>query len=493
MAKQHIYLAIDLKSFYSSVECVDRQLDPLTTNLVVADESRTEKTICLAVSPSLKIYGIPGRARLFEVVQRIREVNAQRLRDAARQGLVKKGADGAYHFVSSSCDLNALSADPSLEISYLVAPPHMARYLDLSAEVYSIYLRYVAPEDIFSYSIDEAFLDLTGYLQTYQMSAHDLTARMIHEVMQATGITAAGGLGSNLYLAKVALDIVAKHIPAGNDGVRIAELNEQTYRSLLWDHRPLTDFWRIGKATAAKLEKHYISTMGELARASLYNREWFYRTFGIDAQIMIDHAWGWEPVTMADVKAYTPRENSICEGQVLSEPYPHDKARIIVREMTDALVFRLTEKRLRTSSVTLDLAYDRENVDNGTYQGEIHMDHYGRSVPISSHGTARLENPTNLGSQLIPAVLSLFDRISNSDLTVRRITVTANRVEEDDGTYQLDLFTDAEAVQREKQLREAMLSIKSRYGKNAILKGTDFEEGATTRERNNQIGGHKAE
>ncbi len=462
MGQIRTYLAIDLKSFYASVECVDRGLDPLTTNLVVADESRTDKTICLAVTPSLKARGISGRPRLFEVAQKVRELNAQ-------------------------------ISDPAEQITYLIAPPKMAHYEAVSAQIYSIYLKYVAPEDIHSYSIDEVFIDVTAYLKTYQMTARELAMTMIRDVLHETGITATCGIGSNLYLAKIGMDIVAKHMPADEDGVRLAELDELSYRHLLWNHRPLTDFWRIGPGTARRLEKRYIFTMGDLAAASLQDQEWFYKTFGIDAEILIDHAWGIEPCTMEDIKAYRPESNCISEGQVLASPYSREKARIIVREMTDSLILSLTDKKLVTDSVTLDLGYDRISVDDGSYSGEIHIDHYGRFVPKPSHGTVHLDTPTNLESQLMPAVLSVFDRISNPSLFVRRVTITANHVTEDPGYVQMDLFTDIDKQKRERQLQSAVLTIKKRYGKNAILRGTNFEEGATMRERNGQIGGHRAE
>ncbi len=493
MKKERICLAIDLKSFYASVECSDRHLDPLTTNLVVADSSRTEKTICLAVSPSLKAYGISGRARLFEVVQRVREINIDRMEQAVKKKILTKDDTGTYAFIADSFDAQALEADPSLKLSYIIAPPRMARYLEVSAQIYSIYLKYVAPEDIIAYSIDEVFIDATAYLDTYQMSAHDLAMAMIHDVLYTTGITATAGIGTNLYLAKIAMDIVAKHIPADSDGVRLAKLDEASYRSLLWNHRPLTDFWRIGRGTQRRLEKHYIYTMGDLAKASLTDQEWFYKTFGIDAEILIDHAWGVEPCTIKDIKNYKPESSSISEGQVLPKAYPWDRARIIIQEMADSLTLQLSEKALVTDSVTLDISYDRESVDNGSYDGEIHVDHYGRAVPKPAHGSTRLSSPTNLGSLLSPAILSLFEQIADPNLLVRRITLTANQVKEDDGTCQMDLFTDVEKQQREKKLQEAVLSIKKRYGKNALLRGTDFEEGATMRDRNEQIGGHKAE
>lgn len=484
------YACIDLKSYYASAECTARHLDPLTTNLVVADASRTEKTICLAVSPSLKAYGIPGRARLFEVVQKVKDVNAQRLREAVRtRKAVYK--DGQPTFASSSYDSLALS-DPSIAVDYLIAPPRMAYYEKVSRQIYGIYLKYIAPEDIVVYSIDECFFDLTSYLSHYHMSAHDLVKTMIREVLYTTGITATGGIGTNLYLAKLAMDITAKHAAPDKDGVRIAELDEESFRYLLWDHKPLTDFWMTGPGTVKKLEKHGIRTMGELARYSLKYQDILYKEFGVDAELLIDHAWGLEPCGMKEIKAYRPSTNSISEGQVLSCPYPYDKARIIVQEMADSLVLQLTDKGLVTDSLTLDVGYDRENCDNGTYHGPVHIDHYGRTVPKGAHGSVRLDNPTNLGSQLIKAAATLFDQIADKTLTVRRITIAANRVVKDEGVFQVDLFTDTTKMEKEKQLQEVMLGLKKKFGKNAVLKGTNYLDGATMRERNEQIGGHRA-
>lgn len=488
---QRTYLAIDLKSYYASAECAARHLDPLTTNLVVADASRTEKTICLAVSPSLKSYGIPGRARLFEVVQRVKEINNGRLRDAIRnKTAVYK--DGVPSLAAASYDATALAADPSLEVSYLVAPPRMAYYEKISRQIYGIYLKYIAPEDIVVYSIDEVFIDATAYLTHYKMSAHDLAMTMIREVLYTTGITATAGIGTNLYLAKLAMDITAKHAAPDKDGVRIAELDEESFRYLLWDHKPLTDFWQTGPGTVRRLEKHGIHTMGELARASIHFPEILYKEFGIDAEILIDHAWGLEPCGMKEINAYRPETNSLSEGQVLSCPYPYDRARIIVQEMTDSLVFQLTDKGLVTDSLTLDIGYDRENCDKGIYHGPVHIDHYGRTVPKGAHGSTRLDNPTNLSSQLKAATTELFDRIANRNLTVRRITIAANRVVKDQGILQVDLFTDTSKLEQEKSLQVTMLGIKKKFGKNAVLKGTNYLEGATMRERNGQIGGHKA-
>ena len=490
--KKRTYLAIDLKSFYASVECVDRHLDPLTTNLVVADATRTEKTICLAVSPSLKAYKIPGRARLFEAVQRVKEVNAQRLQTAIRQHKAVRGEDGKYHFTSTSFDANALNADPALGLSYIVAPPRMQRYLDVSTQIYKTYLKYVSPADIYPYSIDEVFIDVTGYLPYYHMSAHELAMTMVREVLYNTGITATAGIGTNLYLAKLAMDIVAKHIPADKDGVRIAELDEQSYRYLLWNHRPLTDFWMTGPGTVKRLEAHGIYTMGDLARFSIHGEDRLYEIFGVDAEILIDHAWGYEPCGMEQIKSYKPSTNSISEGQVLSTPYPYDKAKLIVREMAEILMFRLTEKKLVTESITLEVGYDRENVDKGGYRGLTQTDRYGRIIPKAAHGTVRFDAPTNLGSTLINESAKLFERITNPALTVRRITLNANKVTPDEGIYQVDFFTDTKKLEKEKKLQQAMLGIKNKYGKNAVLKASSYEEGATMRQRNAQIGGHSA-
>ena len=492
MGAQRAYLAIDLKSFYASVECVDRGLDPLTTNLVVADASRTEKTICLAVSPSLKAYHIPGRARLFEVVQRTNEVNAQRLRDAIRLRRAVKREDGSFDFLASSADAARLQADPSLKLDYITAPPRMARYLEVSTRIYKIYLKYVAPEDIHPYSIDEVLIDVTGYLPLYKLTARQLAMKMVREVLAETGITATAGIGTNLYLAKLAMDIVAKHIPPDRDGVRIAQLDEESFRYFLWDHRPMTDFWMTGPGTVKKLEAHGIYTMGELARLSLQNEDWLYDTFGVDAEILIDHAWGYEPCGMAQIKSYKASTSSITEGQVLSCPYPNAKAKLIVREMAELLMFRLTEKKLVTDSLTLEVGYDRENVDTGSYHGVTQTDRYGRTLPKAARGTVRLDTPTNLGSQIVEQSVKLFQRITDPALTVRRINLAANRVQPDDGIVQVDLFADTKKLEKEKKLQQAMLGIKNKYGKNAVLKASSYEEGATMRQRNGQIGGHKA-
>lgn len=484
------YIAIDLKSYYASAECADRHLDPLSTNLVVADSSRTDKTICLAVSPSLKAMGIPGRPRLFEVVQKVKEINTDRLY-AAIKNKTAMSIDGKPALGPPSFDARTLKANPSLEVSYLIAPPRMRYYMDTSAKIYNIYLKYVAPEDIVVYSIDEVFIDATPYLSVYRMSAHELAMTMVREVLYTTGITATAGIGTNLYLAKIAMDIVAKHVPADKDGVRIGELDEASFRKLLWSHRPLTAFWMTGSGTARTLEKHGIFTMGDIAKASLSDQEWFYKTFGIDAEILIDHAWGIEPCGMKEIKSYRPSATSISEGQVLSCPYSYRQARVIVQEMTDSLIYQLVDKEMVAGGLTLHISYDRENCDEKAYRGPSVTDHYGRMVPKPAHGTAKLEPPTNLGSKLMKAILELYDQITNKSLTIRKVTIAAIRVIPDDGFYQMDMFTDTAAVEKEKRLQKAMLGIKQKYGKNAVLKGMSFEEGATMRERNHQVGGHR--
>lgn len=492
------YIAIDLKSFYASVECVERGLDPLTTNLVVADKSRTEKTICLAVSPSLKAYGIPGRARLFEVVQKVREANGRR----------KQLAPGRVLTGSSYRDPD-LKQDPSLAIDYLVATPRMSLYMKRSTEIYQIYLKYIAPEDIHVYSIDEVFMDVTAYLDTWGLTAHELAMKIIQDVLRSTGITATAGIGTNLYLTKVAMDIVAKHVKPDRDGVRIGELDEMSYRRLLWSHRPLTDFWRVGPGYARKLEENGLYTMGDIARQSLRNEDFFYKMFGVNAELLIDHAWGWEPCTIADVKAYQPESNSIGSGQVLQTPYDFRKARLVVREMTDALVLNLVEKGLVTDQIVLTAGYDIENLSGGNYQGDITVDRYGRKLPKHAHGTANLDGPTSSTREIVDAALRLYDRIVDPNLLIRRLYVTANRVipekdvKEKDSFEQLNLFTDYTALEqerkdkkadreRERKLQQAAIQIQNRFGKNALIKGTSLEEGATAIARNQQIGGHKA-
>lgn len=501
---QRIYAAIDLKSFYASVECADRHLDPLSTNLVVADTSRTKKTICLAVSPSLKACGIPGRPRLFEVVQKVKEVNAQR-----------KAKTPNHAFTSSSFDASALAADPTLELSYITAPPRMSRYMAVSSTIYGIYLKYIAPEDIVSYSIDEVFIDVTDYLQLYKMTAHELTMTMIREILYATGITATAGIGANLYLAKVAMDIVAKHVPADKDGVRIAWLDERKYRELLWTHEPLTDFWRVGRGYAKKLQENGLFTMGDIARCSIggshdyYNEDLLYRLFGVNAELLIDHSWCWEPTTIADIKAYKPENSSLGSGQVLHCPYDYEKAKLVAREMTDLLVLDLVDKGLVTNQVVLTIGYDIENVSSGRYRGPIKIDHYGRKVPKHAHGTGNLGKYSSSTREIIGCMMELYDRIVDKSLFVRRITICANHVIPEDAApvkkdfEQLDLFTDyaaAEekqkqeraALEKEKRLQQAELNIKKRFGKNAILKGMNLQEGATARDRNSQVGGHRA-
>ena len=485
--EQRVYIAIDLKSFYASVECVARGLDPLTTHLVVADPTRTEKTICLAVSPSLKAYGVGGRARLFEVVQRVRQINAERRRAAPGGRLTGK----------SSSDPE-VRAHPSLALDYLVAPPRMAEYMKVSSRIYGIYLKYISPEDIHVYSVDEVFIDATEYLRLYRCTARELTMRLVRDVLEGTGITATAGIGTNLYLAKVAMDIEAKHQAADKDGVRIAELDEKSYRRLLWNHRPLRDFWRVGRGIAARLEAVGIDTMGRLARASLDPgwEAWLYKQFGINAELLIDHAWGWEPCTMAAIKAYKPSSNSLGSGQVLSSAYDYDKARIIVLEMTDQLVLDLVEKRLLTDQIVLSLGYDSASLADGKgYKGPVGSDWYGRAVPKPGHGSVNLGRPTSSTRLITEAVAGLYDRSADRRLLVRHVGVTATHVvAEDDVAYrQLDLFEEPpEQDGKERKRQEAILEIRRRFGKNAILKGMDFEEGATTIERNKQIGGHKA-
>ena len=499
------YLAIDLRSFYASVECVERGLDPLATNLVVADLSRTEKTICLAVTPSLKAWGISGRARLFEVVQRVREVNAQRQMAAPGRKLA-----------GSSSDDTQLKADPALAVDYIVAPPRMAHYMEWSTRVYNVYLKYVAPEDIVNYSIDEVLMDVTNYLDTYRLSARGLATKIIQDVLETTGITATAGIGTNLYLCKVAMDIGAKHVQPDKNGVRIAELDEMRYRRDLWDHRPLTDFWRVGRGYAQKLEANGLYTMGDIARCSLgvpndyHNEDLLYKLFGVNAELLIDHAWGWEPTTIADIKAYKPESKSIGSGQVLQCPYGYDKARLVVREMADQLALDLVDQKLVTDQLVLTVGYDIENLKGQTaYKGEVTRDRYGRAIPKHAHGTANLDEYTSSTKRIVTAALELFDRIIDRDLLVRRFYLTATRIADEASApdkkafEQLDLFTDYSAIQkqkrqetakleREKKVQQTMLDIKRRFGKNAILKGMNLEEGATAKDRNGMIGGHRS-
>jgi len=521
------YIAIDLKSYYASVECIMRGLDPLTTNLVVADATRTEKTICLAVSPSLKAYGIPGRARLFEVVQKVKEVNALRLSNAPGR-----------KFEGSATDAEELAADPSKKLDYIVAPPQMRKYMSFSTTIYNIYLKYVAPEDIHVYSIDECFIDVTDYLKLHNKTAYELCKCMIKDVQETTGITATGGIGTNMYLAKVAMDVMAKKIKADSDGVRIAELDERTYREQLWSHEPLTDFWRVGRGIAKKLAEKQIYTMGDIARVSVglppidyrdteehtflpdgrvskpdgfFNEGLLYHMFGVNAELLIDHAWGYEPTTIAMVKSYVPENNSISTGQVLTEPYVYSKAAIIVREMTELLALDLVSKALVADQIVLTIGYD---IDNPDYHGTIEIDRYGRQVPKSAHGSVNLGKQTSLSSVIIEKTMGLFKEIADPKLNVRRVTIAANHIvpesmvadNDSDSIYgegeQLSLFTNYEEraqtrakekakEEQEKNLQKAILSIHDRFGKNALLKGTNFMDGATTRERNNQVGGHK--
>jgi DNA polymerase V len=496
------YIAIDLKSFYASVECVARGLDPLTTNLVVADVSRTDKTICLAVSPSLKAYGIGGRARLFEVQQRLRQVNYERqMKSPSRQLTGKSWFD------------KELQEHPDWAVDYIAAPPRMAHYVEVSNKIYNIYLRYVAPEDIHVYSIDEVFMDVTNYLRSYKMTPHELTIKMIRDVLKETGITATAGIGTNMYLCKVAMNIVAKKAPADADGVRIAELDEMSYRRQLWDYRPITKFWRVGKGTAERLSIYGIDTMGKLARTSLNNEKLLYQLFGVNAELLIDHAWGWEPCTIEAVKAYRPATNSFSSGQVLQSPYTFKKARVVIREMAEAMALKLVSRRLVTNQLIITVNYDRECLENpdirALYNGEVTKDYYGRMVPKHAHGTVNLKQQTSSSRLIMKAVEELYDSIVNPDLLVRRLNITAANVVSEEMVKnkkvpeQLDIFTDYEALNRqreeerkalekERRMQEAQLKIKQRYGKNAILRGLNFDEGATAIERNKQIGGHKA-
>ena len=496
--KERTYIAIDLKSFYASVECVDRGLDPLDTNLVVADMTRTEKTICLAVSPSLKSYGIDGRARVFEVTQRLTEVNRERA-----------AASRSRRLTGKSVYLHELKEHPDWEVNYIAAPPRMGHYLEVSKKVYEVYLKYIAPEDIHVYSVDEVFMDVTQYLKLYKLSAHSLAMKMIRDVLSVTGITATAGIGTNLYLAKVAMDIVAKKMPADKDGVRIAELDEASYREQLWDYRPITKFWRVGRGTAARLAVYGIDTMGKLARASIEKEELLYSLFGVNAELLIDHAWGWEPCTMDLVKAYRPETKSFSRGQVLSEPYSWEKARIVMLEMAEAASLHLVARHLATDQVVITVSYDAASLSDPSvkakFKGPVGRDYYGRPVPKHAQGTANLGRPTSSTKLITEAVANLYDSITDRRLLVRRLNISTNRVVDEaeaakPAPLQLDLFTDYESaekerretLEKERRLQEAQLAIKQRYGKNAILKGIDFEEGATTRERNAQIGGHKA-
>ncbi len=491
MSSKRTYIAIDLKSFYASVECLDRDLDPLTTHLVVADASRTEKTICLAVTPALKAHGISGRARLFEVIERVGQVNAQRRRMAPGGVLTGNATDSI-----------TLQSDPAYALDYIVAPPRMGHYMEVSTQIYQIYLKYVAPEDIFVYSVDEVFIDATPYLEVRKQTAHDFAMTMVRDVLNTTGITATAGIGPNLYLCKIAMDIYAKRQPADRDGVRVAELTERSFREHLWEHQPLTDFWRLGPGYARRLSAAGLYTMGDVARYSIDHADALYKMFGVNAELLIDHAWGWESCTMQDVKAYRPRSNSLSSGQVLPRPYAFDEARTVVWEMTDLLALDLVRKGFVTDQVELTVGYDISGMTKD-YQGTVKTDYYGRRAPKSAHGSENLPVKTNSAAVILEAMLALFDRIVDRSLPVRRMYVVANHIvpkrEEAPVCEQMDLFSDPEAerrqqeaLEREQRRQQTILWIRERYGKNAILKGKNFEPGATTIERNNQIGGHRA-
>lgn len=492
---EKVYCCIDLKSFYASVECVERGLNPLKTNLVVADKSRTEKTICLAVSPALKQYGIPGRARLFEVLSKVKEINKMR-----------RKANGYKKFSGKAVNDDILKKDKTKELDLIIAPPRMAHYIDYSAKIYNIYLKYIAKEDIFVYSIDEVFMDITNYLKYYKLSPKDLITKIIKDVYDTTGITATGGIGTNLFLAKVAMDVVAKHITPNKFGVRIAELNEMSYRKMLWSHVPITDIWRVGKGISKRLEKYGMYTMGDVARCSINNEDLLYKLFGVNAELLIDHAWGYEPCTIESIKNYKPLAKSISSGQVLQSPYSYDKAKLIVREMAELLALDLVSKKLVTEQLVLTIGYDIENVTDD-YNGSVTIDYYGRAIPKHAHGTINLDYKTSSSKIITEAMIKLYDRIINPKLSVRRVTMAATKLasEEEEKSKvryrQLDLFSslddennkldyDREALKEENNLQNAMLKIKEKYGKNAILKGMDLEDGATTRDRNRQIGGH---
>ena len=494
MQEQNIYIAIDLKSFYASVECRERGLDPLTTNLVVADSSRTEKTICLAVSPSLKQYGVPGRARLFEVIQKVKEINSNRRYNAPGHVLNGKSYD----------DIE-LKKHNEYELDFIIAPPQMNKYMNYSIDIYNIYLEYFSQEDIYVYSIDEVFIDVTHYLKTYKMKASALATKIIQEVYEKTGITATCGVGTNLYLSKVAMDIVAKHTKPNKYGVRIACLDENMYKHKLWNYRPLTDFWRVGKGIAEKLEKNNMHTMGDVARCSIYNEDKLFKLFGINAELLIDHAWGYEPCTMESIKSYVPTTNSLSSGQVLHCPYNYEKTKLIIKEMTELLALELVDKHLVTNQLVLEIGYDINNLSdkNINYKGEITLDRYGRRVPKHAHGTENLEHKTSSNKLISDAIVNLYDRIIDKKLFTRRITITANNVIEEEAKReniyeQMNLFIDYNKKQKiyekemkERTLQRSILDIKKKYGKNAILKGMNFEDGGTTIERNEQVGGHK--
>lgn len=493
MPRDRQYIAIDLKSFYASVECVERKLNPLDACLVVADMSRTEKTICLAVSPPLKSYGIPGRPRMFEVIQRVREINRTR------------GRNGKSFSATDLARRNDLALD------YIVAPPRMQLYVNYSTRIYDIYLHHIAPEDIHVYSIDEVFIDVTAYLDMYRMTAHEIAMMLIREVLAETGITATAGIGSNMYLCKVAMDIVAKKMPPDKDGVRIAELDEMSYRHKLWNHTPLTDFWRVGGGIARKLQAVGIHTMGDIARLSVSNEDWFYRQFGVNAELLIDHAWGWEPATMDKIRAYHPGSRSMSSGQVLSSAYTFEKARVVIQEMADDVALDLVDKGLVTDQIVLTVGYDVENMTNpeirAQYHGKVKLNHYGKQVPYHAHGTTNFHRYTSSSRIIIQKVTELYDRIVNPLLLIRRLTLSINRLQREgclvspSKAVQLDLFTDYELLRRRKRMedmelsrerrrQEAILKLRKQFGKNAILTGLNYAEGATQRDRNQQIGGH---
>lgn len=493
------YIAIDLKSFYASVECVDRGLDPLDTNLVVADPTRTEKTICLAVSPSLKSYGIPGRARLFEAIQKVREVNAQR----------KYKAPG-HSFSHESYFHSELIKDPSAELTFITAPPRMAHYMEVSTRIYNVYLKYIAPEDIHVYSIDEVFIDATDYLKTYGLTPRELAMKMVLDVLETTGITATAGIGTNLYLCKIAMDIYAKHCVPDKNGVRIAELDEMSYRRILWNHRPLTDFWRVGRGISKKLEEHGMYTMGDVARCSVgresdyYNEDLLYKLFGVNAELLIDHAWGWEPTEISDIKSYRPESSSLSSGQVLQEPYEFSKAKLVLKEMADLLSLELVSKRIVTDQIVLTVGYDIESLKK-SYSGAVETDRYGRKIPKTAHSSENIGRYTSSTKLICETAMKLFDRIVDKELLVRRMYIVANHIitendaEKEREYIQLNLFSDTgkqeaeeNELKKEKDMQKAILKIKSKYGKNSIIKGMNLKEGATALERNRQIGGHKA-
>ncbi len=526
MGESRIYIAIDLKSFYASCELADRHYDPLTTNLVVADQSRTDKTICLAVSPSLKSYGIPGRPRLFEVIQKVKEINEERFQNALESGLLKKNEKGIYAFSGSSIDDRDLKSDPGLELSYVVAPPRMKLYEKVSAKIFSIYLRHISAQDIHIYSIDECFIDVTGYLRSSGRNPREFTMDLIKEVLSETGITATAGIGTNLYLAKVAMDIVAKHSPADEQGVRIAELDETSYRDRLWCHTPLTDFWRVGSGIAKRVGALGCYTMGDIARLSVKNEDSLYKALGINAELLIDHAWGVEPTEISTIKEYKPRTTSLSSGQVLMEPYNPEKGKLIAREMTELLCLDLVKKGLVTKKIELWIGYDRSSIEyeyagsslkdstfrikttGKRFSGKVSLDHYGRPVPFHSRGTGNIDRWTSASHRIVDCMMELYDRIIDPELLVRRINIAAcDLIPEDEipeaEPFQMDLFTDYAALEKqraaedaadekEKRLQKATLELREKYGKNAVLKGMNLLPGAMTIKRNSQIGGHNS-